>query len=120
MTTERRPKRGEIWLVNFNPTRGDEIQKARPAVVVSSDGLGKLRLRVVVPFTSSQRGNPDGNAWMVPVKASPYNHLNGDTTADALQLRSVSTERFLQFIGPLEADLLAEVVAAAAIVLEFQ
>jgi hypothetical protein len=31
------PRRGEIWLVNFDPTIGTEIRKTRPAVVVSSN-----------------------------------------------------------------------------------
>jgi len=30
------PKRGEIWLVQLDPTRGQEIQKTRPAVVISN------------------------------------------------------------------------------------
>ncbi|PYJ84525.1 MAG: type II toxin-antitoxin system PemK/MazF family toxin [Verrucomicrobia bacterium] len=37
--TPRRPERGEIWRVEFNPTRGAEIQKRRPAVAISSDAL---------------------------------------------------------------------------------
>ena len=36
------PKRGEIWLVNFDPTVGAEIKKVRPAVVISSDSVRKL------------------------------------------------------------------------------
>ncbi|MYF98871.1 type II toxin-antitoxin system PemK/MazF family toxin [Candidatus Poribacteria bacterium] len=31
------PKRGEIWLVDLNPTRGAEIRKTRPIVVINSD-----------------------------------------------------------------------------------
>jgi len=31
------PLRGEVWRVEFNPTKGDEIQKLRPAVVISID-----------------------------------------------------------------------------------
>jgi len=42
MTNLASPKRGEIWLVNFDPTVGAEIKKIRPAVVISSDGVGKL------------------------------------------------------------------------------
>lgn len=42
------PKRGEIWLVNLEPTIGAEIRKTRPAVVVSSDFIGKLPLKLVV------------------------------------------------------------------------
>ncbi|MDP2965956.1 MAG: type II toxin-antitoxin system PemK/MazF family toxin, partial [Pelolinea sp.] len=37
-------KRGEIWLVNLDPMTGAEIQKTRPAVIVSNDALGKLPL----------------------------------------------------------------------------
>lgn len=44
-------KRGEIWLINLDPTLGAEIRKTRPAVIVSSDVLGKLPLSVIVPIT---------------------------------------------------------------------
>jgi hypothetical protein len=40
------PQRGEIWLVNFDPTVGTEIQKTRPAVVVSSDAVGRLPIKL--------------------------------------------------------------------------
>ncbi|ACB53253.1 putative PemK-like protein [Crocosphaera subtropica ATCC 51142] len=42
MTINTLPKRGEIWLVNFDPTLGSEIRKTRPAIVISSDAAGKL------------------------------------------------------------------------------
>jgi mRNA interferase MazF len=41
------PKRGEIWLVNFDPTIGAEIKKVRPAVVISSDAVGKLPIKLI-------------------------------------------------------------------------
>ena len=34
------PRRGDVWLVNFDPTVGAEIRKVRPAVVVSVPGVG--------------------------------------------------------------------------------
>jgi mRNA interferase MazF len=46
------PKRGEVWRVEFDPSRGAEIRKRRPAVVVSINAVGKLPLRVVVPITA--------------------------------------------------------------------
>jgi len=49
--TISQPRRGEIWRVQFNPTKGDEIQKIRPAIVLSADGLSGLNLRLVVPIT---------------------------------------------------------------------
>ena len=42
------PKQGEIWKVDFNPPQGSEISKVRPAVVVSSNDVGRLPLRIVV------------------------------------------------------------------------
>jgi mRNA interferase MazF len=45
------PKRGEIWLANFDPTVGSEIRKIRPAVVISSDAVGKLPVKLVAPIT---------------------------------------------------------------------
>ena len=44
--------RGEIWLINLDPTLGAEIRKTRPAVIVSVDAVGVLPLRVVVSITS--------------------------------------------------------------------
>ena len=43
--------RGEIWLVNLEPTIGAEIRKTRPVVVVSSDAVGALLIRLVAPLT---------------------------------------------------------------------
>jgi mRNA interferase MazF len=105
-------------MVDLDPTKGDEIQKRRPAVVVSSTGLGRLRLRVVVPLTGSWRGDLASSYWMVPIPASRLNGLSQDSTADAFQVRSVSVERFASKRGRLEADLLDQVVAALGIVIE--
>ncbi len=44
-------KRGEIWLINLDPTVGSEIRKTRPAVLVQDDAIGILPLRVIVPIT---------------------------------------------------------------------
>lgn len=35
--------KGEVWLVNLDPTTGDEIRKQRPAVIISRDAMGILR-----------------------------------------------------------------------------
>ncbi len=47
-------QRGEVWWVNFDPSRGGEIQKIRPAVIVSNNAFNEVMNRLqVVPLTSS-------------------------------------------------------------------
>ena len=46
--------RGSVWWVEFDPSVGSEIQKTRPAVIVSNDNANKFLARVVViPLTSN-------------------------------------------------------------------
>jgi mRNA interferase MazF len=44
-------KQSEIWLINLDPTIGSEIRKKPPAVIVNDNALGKLPLKIIVPFT---------------------------------------------------------------------
>lgn len=47
-------KRGEVWWVNFDPSLGGEIQKTRPAVIISNDAANKILNRIqVIPITSN-------------------------------------------------------------------
>lgn len=41
----------EIWKVDFNPTIGAEIQKQRPALVISADAIGVLPIKLVALIT---------------------------------------------------------------------
>lgn len=51
LNINEQPRRGEIWIVNFDPTVGAEIRKTRSAIVVSSDAVGKLPIKLVAPLT---------------------------------------------------------------------
>jgi mRNA interferase MazF len=52
-------RRGEIWWINFDPTQGSEIRKARPAVVVTADALNRARRTVVVvPLSTGPQPRP--------------------------------------------------------------
>jgi mRNA interferase MazF len=78
--------RGEIWLVNLDPTIGDEIRKVRPAVIMSSDAIGVLALRVVVPITGWQP-RFQGCDWLVRLDPDQNNCLDKPSAADAFQVR---------------------------------
>lgn len=113
------PVRGDVWRVDFNPVKGDEIMKIRPAVVISSDAFSPLDTKIVVPLTGWQDKFANSQ-WMVKIIADTSNGLDHDSAADALQLRCVSYERFTLKLGMVSAPILDEIAAAIAIVIEFQ
>ena len=113
------PRRGEIWWVDFNPHKGSEMNKVRPAVVLSVNGVGTLPVRVVVPIT----GWDDrylNQPWQVRIPASSVNGLDKESAVDALHVRSVALERFRDRMGRLTEEQVSEVASAAAIVLGIQ
>jgi mRNA interferase MazF len=115
MATNPQPLRGEVWRVDFDPSVGAEIQKIRPAVVVSRNDAGRLPLRVIVPLTAWQ--TPFASwPWMVKVEADATNGLTKDSGADAFQSRSFSTERFVSRLGKLTPGQVESVAKAVAAV----
>lgn len=110
-------QRGEIWLVNLDPTIGSEIRKTRPAVIVSSDLVGILPVKVIVPFTEWKERYAQA-PWMVKIDPDEQNGLNKSSAADALQIRSVSQQRLAQRLGDLSPMQIAEIVQAVMTVLQ--
>ena len=110
--------RGEVWLVNLEPTLGSEIRKTRPAVIVSSDLVGVLPVKVIVPFTDWKdryRIAP----WMVRVDPSTENGLGKPSAADGLQVRAVSEVRFVRRMGKLGLPEMTRIVQAIMKVLQY-
>jgi mRNA interferase MazF len=112
------PNRSEVWLVDFNPTKGAEIRKMRPAVVINSDAVGVLPIRLVAPMTG---WNPSyaSKSWIVEIPSTNRNGLDKDSATDALQLRGVSTERFVKRLGRLSAPKMEEIATTVAAVVEY-
>ncbi len=111
-------RKGEIWLINLDPTIGAEIQKTRPGVIVSSDAMGVLPLRVIVPLTDWKERYQQA-VWMVQLSPDTENGLSKKSAADAFQIRSVSTTRFMHKIGQLSESDRTAIVEAVARVIEF-
>lgn len=107
------PQRGQVWRVEFDPARGAEIRKTRPAVVVNVGTAGRLPLRVIVPLTEWQP--PFARAfWMVRVEPEATNGLTKTSAADTFQVRSFSLERFVEKIGALTPDQMQAIAQALA------
>lgn len=94
-------KRGEVWWANFDPSVGGEIQKERPAVIVSNDIANKLLNRVqVVPLTSNVDRLYPSEAY---VSVTGVQHK-----AMADQLTTVSKKRLSNKMGKIsKSDLQA-------------
>lgn len=99
----RLPSRGDVYLVELDPTRGSEIRKTRPCLVVSPDELNHhLRTVVVAPMTTGGPPYP----WRVPCR---FRSKDGRVALD--QLRTVDRERLAQRQGALTEPTLAAVLA---------
>lgn len=117
-TSTLRPKRGEVWQINLDPTIGAELQKTRPVVVVSSDAAGKLPIKLIAPITGWDVRYSQ-NFWHVKVGPKTKNGLSKDSAVDLLQARGVDTSRFIKKIGSLDAEIMENIAAAMAALVEY-
>ena len=108
--------RGEIWLINLDPTVGAEIKKSRPAVIVNVDEIGILPLRVIVSITE-WKDRYSKAPWLVYIEPCQQNGLDKTSAADAFQVRSLSVERFMKCIGKVDSDTFTGILEAVQIVL---
>ena len=110
-------RRGEIWLINLDPTIGAEIRKTRPAVIVNDDVVGILPLKVIVPITEWQDGFALAS-WMVRLDPDAQNGLAKTSAADAFQVRFVAQQRFVKRIGRLSESVMQRITTSLAVVLK--
>ena len=93
--------RGEVHVVGLDPTKGSEIRKTRPCLIVSPDELNRhLRTVIVAPMTTGGQAYP----WRVPCR------LQGRSGFVALdQVRTVDGERLVKKLGRLAPSTTREV-----------
>ena len=95
--------RGDVFLVNLDPARGDATQKTRPCVVVSPDELNNyLRTFIVAPLTTGGHPYP----FRVPCR---FGGRAGYVVID--QIRTVDGERLVRRLGKLSPSTLGRILA---------
>ena len=114
MATAATPKRGDVWTVNFDPTVGAEIGKARPAVVIGVESIGRLPLKLVVPITDWKPAYAT-YPWFVELTPNSTNGLSKASGADAFQVKSVSETRFVRRLGRITDEQVTEIAEAIAL-----
>jgi mRNA interferase MazF len=108
------PRRGEIYLVQFDPARGHEIQKTRPAVVIQNDiGNRYSPIIIVAAITSKLSAIP--YPVEVPVAPTRGNGLSLDSAIQFNQIRSVDRQRLAKRLGTLDAATMRKVDTAIMI-----
>jgi mRNA interferase MazF len=92
-------KRGEVWLVNLDPTVGSEIQKTRPCVVISPPEMhDHLRTALIAPMTTGSHPTP----FRIPVR---HGGKQGLILLD--QIRAVDKTRLVKRAGVITPDTLS-------------
>ena len=99
------PKRGEIWIVNWNPARGSEQAGRRPALIIQNDiGNEKAPTTIVAAISSTVRIYPM-NVEVRPPEAG----LKRPSIIKASQILTMSKERLEKRLGSLGNDKMDEV-----------
>lgn len=109
-------RRGEVWLINLDPSIGAEIKKTRPAVIVNDDSIGVLPLKIVVPITEWKERYSVA-PWMVRIQPTTKNELDKVSAADTFQVRSIDQTRIVRCLGHLSESNMREISNALSLVL---
>ena len=109
-------KRGDIYLVNFDPTLGSEVQKTRPALILQNDTANQYSPITIVAALTSKF---DDNIYPTEVFIkSPEGGLGIDSVILLNQIRSIDKQRLVKRIGKLDSVTMIQVDYAIQISLE--
>ena len=109
------PKRGEIYLVNFDPAIGAEIKKTRPALILQNDIANRYSsVTIVAAITSFS--NKDGKTYPTEVFISgSEGGLDNDSVALLNQIRTIDKGRLVKKLGVLKDKTMAKIDKAVQI-----
>ena len=97
------PTRGDVYLIELDPTRGSEIRKTKPCLVISPNELNQhLRTAIVAPMTTGGQAYP----WRVRCR---FRERAGFVAID--QLRTVDSARLVKRLGRVSPGTLTAVLA---------
>jgi len=108
-----RPKRGEIWLVQFDPTIGAEIKKTRPALILQNDIANRYSAVTIVAAITSAI---DEKLYPSEVLLqSLESGLQKDSVVLLNQIRTIDNKRLITKIGSVENQTMERVNRAIEI-----
>lgn len=109
-----RPRRGDVWMVSLDPTVGHEIQKTRPAIVITSDVYNTHNwVAVVMPITSHAKAEYD-QVLIQP----PEGGVDAPSVTLPDQLRALDRQRLIRRLGRLSPETMSKIDHSLRIVLD--
>ena len=106
-------RRGEVVLVNFDPTVGSEIKKTRPALILQNDIANRHSPVTIVAVISSQI---DATVYPTEVLVLPPEGGMGKPSLVLLnQIRTIDKQRVIKKLGKLKPIAMAKIDAALQI-----
>ena len=107
------PRRGEVYLVNFDPVIGSEIRKTRPALILQNDVANRHSPVTIVAAISSQFEEP-----LYPTEVLLRAGEGGATKNSVVllnQIRTIDKRRIVRRLGAIRADIMSRVERAIQI-----
>lgn len=99
------PRRGEIWIISLDPTKGSEIKKTRPCLILSRDEYNRAASTVtIIPLSSGEAIFP---AWQVSIGKESGLAVNSHLVLP--QIRVAAKERLQKCIGQIPGRLWLEI-----------
>ncbi|MEO9885187.1 MAG: type II toxin-antitoxin system PemK/MazF family toxin [Balneola sp.] len=96
MVKKGKVSRFDIFLISLDPTKGSEIKKTRPCVVISPNEMNRnIRTVIVAPMTSSKRNYPTRVNLM-------FQNKSGQIVLD--QIRTVDQQRLIKKLGSISSS----------------
>lgn len=108
------PRRGDIYLVEFDPARGHEVRKTRPALIIQNN-IGNRYSPVTIVAAITSKLSPIPYPVDVTIAPTKANGLSVESAVQLGQIRSVDRERLMKRLGTLEPVLLGQVDEAIKI-----
>lgn len=109
--------KGEVWQMSMAGRPQQKDANSRTVVIVSSDALGAVPLKVVVPLTTWKEEYASA-PWMVRLPPVLHSGLESAMAADALQVRSVSNSRLVKRLGEIPVSFVNQICTAVSVVIE--
>ncbi len=100
-------QRGQIWLVNFDPSFGHEYKKVRPSLIIQNDKyIESGELLTVIPISSQISKQTELD---ILLRKDPQNRLMTDSLLKIKQISSFDKRRFIKLVGIVNEGIMKKV-----------